>query len=275
MVQPLPVGNALRLFIQPPTGAVRWKLLRNGNGVFTGHDDASSIVAYEGDSRVTVDSAFLQNEVMAFYKPFYTADGVTWSAGPVANGTPAGTYEEFTTDVMSLLRERLEAGLLVEVQRGNLVNDLGYVQVYTAAPSMERDLRMPLVTLHLDDESPAERGVGEYLGDEFDAIGQDWTETEGWLANVRIMLIGWSLNGDERIELRKAIRRIVIGNLSVFESHGLSLVNITQQDMDSVNGEYPAPIFQVMNTFTCLAPVRVGGRTDSVREVISARSNNG
>lgn len=276
MIQPLPVGNALRLFIQPPTGAVRWKVLRNGSGNFSGHDDGSSIVAYEGDSHVTVDAAFLQNEVMAFYKPFYTSDGVTWTAGSVASGTPVGTYEEFTTDVMTLLRERLEAGLLVEVQRGNLVNELGYVQVYTAAPSMERDLRMPLVTLHLDDESPAERGVGEYLADEFDAIGQEWTDTEGWLANVRIMIIGWSLNGDERIELRKAIRRIVLANLPVFEDKGLALVNLTQQDMDAVGGEYPAPIFQVMNTFTCLAPVRVGARSKSwVGEVISARSNNG
>jgi hypothetical protein len=44
--------------------------------------------------------------------------------------------------------------------------------------------------------------------------------------------------------------------------------------MDAINGEYPAPIYQVMNTFTCLAPVRVGGRESSIREIISARSNN-
>lgn len=275
MIQPLPVGNSLRLFIQPPVGAVRWKVLRNGNGTFSGHDDASSVVAYEGDEHVTVDTAFLQNEVMAFYKPFYTSDGETWTAGPVASGTPAATYEEFTTDVMSELRERLEAGLLVEVQRGNLVNELGYVQVYTAAPSMERDLRMPLVTLHLDDESPGERAIGEYVGgDYFDAIEGNWSEPEGWLANVRVMIIGWSLNGDERIELRKAIRRIVLANMPVFESYGWSLVNLTQQDLDAVGGEYPAPIFQTLNTFTCLAPVRVGGRTIAVREVISARSND-
>ena len=122
MIQPLTAGNALRLFIQPPTGAVRWKVLRNGNGVFTGHDDASSIVAYDGADKVTLDTAFLQNEVMAFYKPFYTFDGATWTPGAVASATPRGTYEDFSTDVMSQLRDRLEAGLLIEVQRGNLVN---------------------------------------------------------------------------------------------------------------------------------------------------------
>jgi hypothetical protein len=275
MIQPLHVGNALRLFIQPPAGAVRWKVLRKGSGSFSGHDDPSAIVAYEGDDHVTVDTAFLQNEVMAFYRPFYTADGATWTPGPVASGTPAATYEEFSTDVMTLLRERLEAGLLVEIQRGNLVNELGYVQVYTAAPSLERDLRMPLVTLHLESEEPGERGIGEYIGgDGFDGLDDEWLESEGWLANVRVAVIGWSLNGDERIELRKAIRRVVVANLPVFDASGLSLVNLSQQDMDAINGEYPAPIYQVMNTFTCLAPVRVGGRESSIREIISARSNN-
>lgn len=277
MIQSLPVGNALRLFIQPPNGAVRWKVLRNGNGIFSGHDDAAALVAYEGDDHVVLDTAFLQNEVMAFYKPFYTSDGITWTAGAVANGTPAATYEDYSTDVMSTLRERLEAGLLVEVQRGNLVNELGYIQVYTAAPSLERDLRMPLVTLHLENEEPGERGIGEYIGgDEFDAIDGTWGDSDGWLANVRVAIIGWSLNGDERIELRKAIRRLVVANLPVFEAAGWSLVNLSQQDMDAVSGEYPAPLYQVMNTFTCLAPVRVGSRMPiGVQEVISARSNDG
>lgn len=277
MIQPLHVGNALRLFIQPPAGAARWKVLRNGNGIFSGHDDDSAIVAYEGEDHVTLDTAFLQNEVMAFYAPFYTADGVAWTAGPVASGTPVASYEECTTDVMSVLRDRLESGLLVEVQRRNLINELGYIQVYTAAPSLERDLRMPLVTLHLESEEPGERGIGEqFTGDQFDAIGMDWEESEGWLANVRIAMIGWSLNADERIELRKALRRIVIANLPVFEAAGFITVNLSQQDMDAVSGEYPAPIYQVMNTFTCLAPVRVGSRAPiGVQEVISARSNDG
>jgi len=276
MIQPLHVGNALRLFIQPPTGAVRWRVLRKGSGTFSGHDDASAVVAYEGDERVVVDTAFLQNEVMAFYRPYYTTNGATWAPGPVASGTPAATYEEFTTDVMTVLRERLEAGLLVEIQRGTLVNELGYVQVYTAAPSLERDLRMPLVTLHLENEEPAERGLGEYIGgDDFDSISGEWLETEGWLASVRVAMIGWSLNGDERIELRKAIRRVIIGNLPVFDAAGWLQCNLSQQDMDAVSGEYPAPIYQVMNTFTCLAPVRVGGRAPvGVQDIISARSND-
>lgn len=275
MIQPLHVGNALRLFLQPPAGAVRWKVLRKGNGIFSGHDDPSAIVAYEGDERVIVDSAFLQNEVMAFYCPFYTSDGTTWTAGPVASGTPAAIYQEHTTDVLSFLRDRLEAGLLVEVQRGNFVPELGYIQVYTAPPSLEQNLRLPLVTVHLDNEDSSERAIGEDIsGDQFDAIGFDWQESEGWLANVRVMVIGWSLNSDERLELRKAIRRIIIANLPVFAAQGWEQVNLSQQDIDAINGEYTAQLYQVMSTFTCLAPVRVSGTVDAIREV-SVRSNNG
>jgi len=278
IVQPLFAGNALRLYLEPPSTATRWKVLRKGSGTFTGHDDASAIVAYDGDEQVFVDHAFLQNEVMAFYCPFYTADdGVTWAAGPVASGTPTATYEDTATDALSLVRERLEAGLKVEVERGNLVNELGYVQVLTAPPSLERDLILPLVTVHLENEEPSERAIGEDLvGDWMDAVGDDGSFSEGWLASVSLTVIGWSLNPEERIELRKAIRRIVVANLPVFSGDGMEQVQLSQQDIDAVNGEYPAPMYQVMNTITCLAPVRVSGVEKdalTIREVISRRND--
>jgi hypothetical protein len=275
MVQPLHVGNALRLFIEPPAGAVRWKVLRKGSDTFTGHDDASAVVAYEGDERITVDSSFLQNQVMAFYRPFYTVDGITWTAGPTASGTPGAIFEDLSTDVLSFLRQRIESGLHVECQRGSFATDLGYIQVYTASPSLERDLAMPLVTVHLENEEPGERFLGEdMIGDQWDGIGGDWSESEGWLANVSVTLIGWSLNSDERLELRKAIKRIIIANLPVFADEGWLQCSLSQQDVDAVNGEYPAHIYQVMSTFSCLAPVRVGGSVDAISEVFS-RSLNG
>lgn len=269
MVQPLPVGNALRLFVEPPAGAVRWKVLRKGSDSFTDHDDAGAIVAYQGADHVIVDSQFLMNEVMAFYRPFYTSDGVTWSPGATAHGTPAATYTETTTDAMSMVRDRLEAGLLVEVQRGNLQSELGYIPVYVAAPSMEQDLRLPMVTVHLDSEGDSTRAIGEDItGDLQDAIGGDYEEGEGWLMDVRLAIVGWSLNGDERKELRQAIRRVVIANLALFSANGIEQVSLSQQDVDAVSGEYPAPMFQSMGTFTCLAPVRVSGSAGSIREVI-------
>lgn len=270
IVQPLHVGNALRLFIEPPAGAARWRVLRKASDTFTGYDDPGALVAYEGDERVIVDSAYLPNDVMAFYRPYYTSNGTTWTAGATATGTPAAIYEEHTTDAMSLVRERLEAGLKVEVERGNLINELGYIQVYTAPPSLEQNLLFPLVTITLEDDSSSTRAIGENIsGDEFDAIGFNWLESEGWLADVQLSIVGWSLNSDERIELRKAIRRILIANLPVFAAHGIDQVNLQMNDVDAVNGEYGAPIYQVMATFTCIAPVRVGGRVAATAADVS------
>lgn len=274
-IQPLHVGNALRLFLEPVDGAVRWKVLRKGNGSFSGYDDAEAIVAYEGDERVIVDVAHLQNEVMQFYCPFYQLLDGSWEAGPVASGTPAATYEDMTTDVLTFVRDRLEAALQVEVLRGKFRTDLGYIQVYSAPPQMDQNLVFPLVTVHLDSEEPGDRFIGEELvGDEFDAIGFDVQESEGWLADVRLAIIGWTLNPDQRIELRKAIRRIIIANLPVFAAQGWQQVKLSQQDVDAVNGEYPAQLYQVMNTFSCLAPARVAGTVPAIREV-SVRSTNG
>lgn len=275
LIQSPHAGNALRLFIEPPANAVVWRILRKGADTFTGESDPDAYVAYEGDEKVITDAHYLQNEVMAFYRPYYTADGVTWTAGATAHGTPTADYVDHTTDVLSFLRERLEAGLYVECQRGTFVTETGAISVYTAPPSLERDLRLPLVTVHLENEDPGERAIGETIaGDEFDAIGFEWDESEGWLANVQITVIGWSLNSDERIELRKALRRIIIANLPIFSSQGIEQVSFTQSDIDAVNGEYPAQIYQVMCNFTCISPVRVGGNVDAIRTII-ARINNG
>lgn len=273
-VQPLHVGNALRLFIEPPPGAVWWRVLRKGNGTFTGPDDAGALVAYEGDERVVIDSESLQNEVMAFYCPYYTTDQVVWTAGPVASGTPRADYQDHDTDVMKHLRDRLETGLKVECDRGSFSTELGYIQVYSAPPAVERDLRFPLVTLHLDLEDSNERAIGESIsGDEFDSIGFEWEESEGWLATVNVEIIGWSENSEERAELRRAIRRLIVGNLPVFAEYGWVQVSLSQSDVDAINGEYNMNLYQTMGKFSCLAPVRVSGRELAVRD-ITTRSIN-
>ena len=274
MIQPLHVGNALRLFLEPPLGAVQWRVLRKGSDTIAGHDDATAAVAYEGADHVIVDAGNILNDVGLFYQPFYTVDGATWTTAPAAFATPRATYAELTTDAFDLLRSRLELGFKVEVDRQNIAAELGYVQVYPAPPGLNDDLRFPLVTIHLESEEPGERAIGEYIGgDEFDSTAFDWGDDEGWLASVRIQIATWSLNPDERVVMRKALRRIVIGNLPVFEADGLTSVTLDLSDVDYLNGEFGAPVYQTMANFSCLAPVRVGGRTPAVRDVF-ARSTN-
>jgi hypothetical protein len=266
-VQPLPIGNALRVFLDPPGNAVHWKVLRKGSDTFSGLEDASAFLAYEGDERVFVDSAHLQNGVAAYYRPYwYTGSG--WVEGRTAHGTPAATYEDASTDVPVFLRERLEAGLRVEVERGTFFHDLGYIQVFTASPSLERDLQFPLVTVHLDSEEPAVRALGEEIGSEdLLDLGGGLSASDGWLASVRVSLIGWSLNSDERAELRAALRRVIIGNLPVFADRGWQQIELSVQDVDAVSGEYNAPLYQVFATFSCLAPQRVISRQDTISNI--------
>lgn len=266
MIQPIAAGNALRLFITPPTGAKYWRILKKGADNFTGEDDGAALIAYEGSEDVVVDAhvASLQNGVMKFFKPYYRMEDDSWEAGPTASATPAATYEDNTFDVQSFLRERIEAGLLVEVQRQNLTAELGFVQVYTAPPTLEQGLQFPLVTITMDGEDPAERGLGEDIaGEEYDAIGDEWFDSEGWLASVKLSIVGWSLNSDERLELRKALRRIVVANLPVLSSKGIDQIQVSWQDVDAVNGEYDANIFQVLASLSCVVPVQVGHASGS------------
>ncbi len=264
--QPISAGNAIRIFVEPPTGSLRWRVLRKASDTFGDQDDTSALNAYEGDEKVFIDSQSLQNEVGAFYKAYFF-NGSAWSTAPSILTTPSATYEDHSTDTLDIVCDRLRAGLLVEVQRQNLLSDLGYIQVYTAPPSMEKDLRFPLVTVSLSNECPYGRGIGEQLiEDELEDDG-DWFESEGWLASVQLSVVGWSLNPDERREMRKALRRIVVANLPVFADHGMQHVELSQQDSDAVSGEYGAPIYQVVSTFSCLAPVRVGSRASTVINV--------
>ncbi len=268
MIQNLHIGNALRVFLTPPAGAIVWRVLRKPADNFSGPNDAGAIVAYEGEEPIFTDIESLKNEEVAYYRPYYTSDRVTWTAGATNYGTPTADYVDNSPDVLGILRDRLEAGLLVECQRGNFLPELGYIQVFTAPPSLERDLRLPLVTVHLEADEPGERGIGESIGgDEFDAIGLSWEEDQSWLANVQITIIGWSSNSDERIELRKALRRIVMGNLEVFAAKCIQQVSISQHDIDAVNGEYPAPMYQCMCNFSCVSPVHVGGPADAIQDV--------
>lgn len=80
IVQPLPAGNAIRLFLDPPAGAVAWRILKKSSDTFTDQDDPSAVIVYEGDERVVVDAAYLQNDVKVFYRPFYLMPGGVWQA---------------------------------------------------------------------------------------------------------------------------------------------------------------------------------------------------
>lgn len=267
-VWPLPIGTALRLFLSPPAGAVRWRILRKGTDSFTGPDDPSAFVAYEGDDKVVLDTASLRNDVMAFYRPYYWISGAWVDGGQTASGTPSAAFTDGSTDVLGVVRQRLENGLQHEVAAGTLHNDLGYIQVFSAPPQLSDDLRFPLVIVEMGPERPAERAIGEEIADdEFDTDTATWAASEGWLADVTLQIVAWSINPDERNELRNALRRIVVGNLSVFDDAGMVHIDFAMDNGDLVNGEFAAPVYQVLGTLTCQAPVVVRSAVGSIADV--------
>ena len=258
-------GNALRVFLQPPAGAARWRLLRKIDDTFTGPDDPDAAVVEDGDTRVPLDADGLVNGVTYYYRPYYWVASA-WQAGDTASAAPAASYEDQTPDLIGIVRDRLAAGLLVELQRGTLTHENGAIPVFTAPPAYGA-ARWPIVSVHLSNEEPAERFIGESIGADVYSDADDWTEAEGYLAKVELAIIGWSLNPDERIELRKALRRIVIANFPVFDGFGIVNINFSQQDMEDFEN-YEAPVYQAMCTFSCMAPVAVASGATPISDVI-------
>lgn len=252
----LAVGNAVRVFLAPPATARLWRLLRKETDDISSEIDPAAVKVYEGTERTPLDYRLLANGTTYYYRVFYW-DGSAWTGSASKSAVPAATYADASTDVPSLVRDRLDDGLAAEVAAGRLSPDAGYIKVLNAPPQSE-DVNLPVVTVHLESEAPFARGLGEMVeAGEFDALSGEWEETEGWLARVQLSIVGWSLNPDERKELRKALRRLIVANLSVFDEVGMAQIEMQQQDVDALSGEYPAPVYQVMCSFSCLAPVRV------------------
>lgn len=267
MIQPLASGNALKVILDVPTGASKCRLLRKVTETFTGQNDPDAFMVSDALDRCVIDFAGLINETLYYYRAYYFVGG-TWVSGQTASSTPTATYEDRFGDVLSLVRDRLDLGLQVEVKRGTLTHDLGHIKVLTAPPIFD-DTAWPLVTVHLQNQSPDERALGEMpFPDEFDDDADQWSDSEGWLARVQLTIMGWSDNPDERIELRKALQRIVLANFPIFDFAGMVKIEFSLQDTEDF-GTYTIPIYQALGTFSCMAPVVVGSNVGAIKEVLT------
>ncbi|MEY8688441.1 MAG: hypothetical protein AB9M53_00995 [Leptothrix sp. (in: b-proteobacteria)] len=257
MVLRVAAGAALRVFLTLPTGALAWRLLRKVADTFTGPTDPDALVVHAGTSLVVLDDTALINGTPVWYRAYYW-NGLTWTASTSVTATPQASYQDDSTDALTVFRDRLEEGLLVEVQRNALQHETGAIPVLTAPPVFD-DIRWPLVTVHLSNEADGQRWIGENAtGDDndVDLITGGSVDSEGYMATVQLTVMGWSLNPDERKELRKAIRRVLLANFTVFDAHGIVNVGFNQQDTEDFQS-YSAPVYQVMTTINCMAPILV------------------
>lgn len=266
MIYRLPVGNALRIILTPPSGAEAIKLCRNGTGVFLSHDAPNNNVVYNGLPCTSILDWFgILNEEIYHYCLFSLVEGV-WIPSDIKAASPIADDVDLSVDVLSIVRERLELGLLSEVTNGILKHKIGRAPVLTAPPLFEH-ASWPIVTVHVASDASSVRGVGEQpFQDEFDPDDWSWSFTDGWLSQWSLAVVGWSLNPDERILLRKALKRVVIGNLPVFDDAGMLQIDFQQQDVEDFES-YNAPVYETVGTLTCLAPSVAGAVDPAIVDV--------
>jgi hypothetical protein len=266
LIQPLSIGNALRLFITPKTGAKKWRVLRNTTGIFTGYDDATASVIHEGTDLIVLDTQALTNGAVYHYAIFWF-NGTVWAADNINFATPNPTLSNLGTDVLSLVRDRLDEGLAIYISRGELHHKQNHIQVLTAPPLFE-DTRWPVVTVHLQSDTSAERGIGDFIGT--DSIGSNglFVEHKGWLSRIQLLVVIWCLNPDERNLIRHAVKNLLIANIPVFDDSGVINMDVTQTDTEDFQS-FGAPVYQTMTTISCLAPSVIGG-TDYLVNVSGA-----
>lgn len=269
----LPIGNAVELLLAVDADAIWIQVQRRLDDDFAGPDDPGATVIYNAPRHVTpqndrlplLDTEDIVNGVPLFYQA-YGNDGTRWIASSIETITPTQRLTDRSIDPLLCVRDRLKAGLQAEVAAGRLKPASAKIPVWTAPPQAEFT-SWPVVTVKLEADRSAERAIGEMIDQDYRlAPPDDWLETEGWLSHVTLSIVGWSQNPDERIALRQALKRIVIGNLPIFASMGLITPDWNQQDSEDFES-FKAPVYQTVGTFTCLAPSMISWTTPDIEQI--------
>lgn len=243
------------------------RLLRRVDASFAGPNDPNAAKVYEGTEEPPFTDIGVTDATQYYYKD-YGFDGAAWldNDAPPQSVTPNATYEEGTLDVRKLLKARLAAGFAQEIARGLLPlkttveRPVAAVKLLLAPPD-SRENQWPVCSIHLDSESPIDRGVGE------DITGNTAVDqSEGWLAQPIFAIEAWSQNADERHELQRSIRRILQANLSVLNDLGVAQVEFDSKDVDFLAPQSPFGITVYCTSFglRCKVPTFVYSDPDYV-----------
>lgn len=271
----VPSGGALRLVMQPQDGASAIRVTRGATQAELVDENAGTKV-YEDTALSFLDGPGLVNGQTYWYRAFYRV-GSSWLPSTPVSQTPVAAFADYSTDPMAMLRDAMSSGFVELVRRftagdatpGPKLNPKsGTIGVLFGTPAFD-GVEFPVVTMHMVEEADSERFLGELPFE--DSAGES---AEGWLSSYQISICAWSQNYDERHALRQAIKAIVIGNLPVFDAAGLINVSLRLSDQDDLQS-YPAPMYQVLGTFTCKAPSVVGESLSVVESVSTSVNVNG
>jgi len=258
------VGNAISIFLAPPTGVEFWRVIRNETGSFGNQND--DVLIYEGSDKLIIDTAAIENNVTYFYTPFYW-NGTVWLRGNTKSLASQFLIFDRSTDVLSLVRDRLDRGLNNFITRGDLAHASGQVNVLIASPQIE-GVDFPIVTVHLESDNDQERFINDDAFADIENKDGTVTATTGYLSNVTLEIVSRHLNADERNEYRDAIKAVLIGNIEVFESKSLSEIRYQFQDSEEFE-RYPAPFYFSRCTMACLAPSAIVDTAKAIEDIVT------
>lgn len=267
----LTAGNAVRVLVAPPAGAKAWKVLRKTTSTFTGHDDVGASVICESPDTAAIDTAALQNGTPYYYRSYDQAADNTWSTEDtgILSATPATTATRIGPDPLIFIHERLELGLKAACDAGKLRHESNYIPTFRAPPTYE-DVVFPIVTMHLanDEFRGGASGLGEVIADDvYDAVGEEWIESEGALSRFQLTIVAWAVgNADVRDALRLAIADVLMANLPIFAAKGfldMAWSQVNAEDFET----YTSPMYQVVTTLNGVAPAAVTARSAPIAGV--------
>jgi uncharacterized membrane protein len=266
LLRPLSAGSAVRLHTALPAGADYMRILRKASDTFAGPSDPAAAMVIDAFAEGTLIDLNVKDGVLSWWHCWDWIGGSWVDSGPSQSATPATSYIDDRLDPQELVRLRIQSGLDAEIARGSLFPPSGAIQVTTAPFALADGITLPTVSVHLESTGPETRGIGDELQDFLDPVDGLYVGSEGWLARYALTVAAVSLNADERIALRKALRRIVQANLPIFADAGMSLVEFQQTDAEQFS-ENNAPLYITSGAFSCVAPAFIRERDVSLVDV--------
>lgn len=262
-INTIPSGRAISIYLNPPSTAVIWRLLRSLTNNFTDQDGAGLI--YQGEERQITDIAGLENGIAVWYKPFYF-DGNIWSTAPAKTITPGISLVDRSVDVQSLVRDRIDYSMNAMIGQGVLSHPNGIIPVLTESPQIE-SINFPCITVHLQTDIDENRFLGDTFQEDIYEDGSELvTDIEGYYSRVSLEIVIWSQNGDERLAYRKALKTALISNLQVFSAFEIEEPKITFTDTEDFDS-YQFPLYITNCNFNCLAPSVATGKYIPVTDI--------
>lgn len=255
---PLAAGNAVVLLADPPADAQACRVVRDDVVV-------EQFAATPGQRVEYVDHTGLINGQAYAYALLWLIDG-EWADGGTATLTPAVTYSSRVPDAMTLVMDRIDLGLRIEVERGDIEPPSGGVVSVLRAPTQEDNTRLPLVTVEFAGSQSDERALGEIWNRDDATDDGNWIERAGWMRREELVLVAWTLNPDQRHNYRRALERILLANLPIFEAGGLLMPEYTVSDQDLFT-EHAAPIHAASLNLSYRVLVEGGALLPSIADI--------